>query len=141
MAERIKARIGDVVETTFNLAFKKAEVARLPNPRKFEAIDFFMLADKGGKVMTGAGREFSDGSSIRCAVREVTQDDQPITAQFRFADSSQNRGFFAVGDVWKLFLSYSSKDESPTGDPKDPDSHLLAEVELVSADQAAAPAK
>ena len=141
MAERIKVRIGDVVETTFNLALKKAEVARLPNPRKFEAIDFFMAADKGGKLLTGAGREFSEGSNIRCAVKEVTQDDQPITAQFRFAESAQNRGFFAVGDVWKLFLGYCSKDEPLAGDSKDPDSHLLAEVELVSADQAAAPAK
>lgn len=134
MAERIKARIGDVVETSFNLAFKKAEVARLPDPKKFEAIDFFMLSDKGGKVAVGAGRQFDDGTQIRCAIRDVTQDDQPITAQFSFAQSAKNPGFFAVGDVFRLFVGYRPKDGNLTGDSKDPDSHLLAEVELVSGD-------
>jgi hypothetical protein len=134
MADRIKARIGDVVETTFSLAFKKAEVARLPDPRKFQAIDFFLLSDKGGKLAIGASREFSQGIKIRCAVREVTQDDQPITAQFSFAPTSGEPNFFAVGDVFRLFVGYCPKGEGLAGDPKDPDSHLLAEVELVGGD-------
>lgn len=131
MAERIKARIGDVVETTFNLSFKRAEVARLPSPSNFEAIDFFLLAEKGNKLLIGAGRELVDNVNIRCAVREVTQDDQPITAHFSFAPPSANPGIFAVGDVWRLFMGYCAKNASLTGNPKDPDSHLLAEVELV----------
>lgn len=134
MADRIKARIGDVVETSFNLAFKKAEVARLPDPKKFQAIDFFIVSDKGGKLAIGAGRQFDDGTQIRCAVREVTQDDQPITAQFSFASSAKNPGFFAVGDVFRLFVGFCAKDGSLAGDSRDPDSHLLAEVELVSGD-------
>ncbi len=139
MAERIKARIGDVVETSFSLTFKRAEVARLPDPSKFEAIDFFILSDKGNKTAIGAGREFGEGTRIRCAVREITQDDQPIVAQFSFAQSPKDPGFFAVGDVWQLFVSYCSKDGAASGSAKDPDSHLIAEVELVAADQAQAP--
>jgi hypothetical protein len=141
MADRIKARIGDVVETSFNLVFKRAEVSRLPNSAKFEAFDFFMFCEKGGKVKIGAGKSFNDGTQIRCATQDITQDDQAVSAQFSFASPRKDAGFFAVGDVFQLFLTYRSKDATSGSDPKDPDSHLLAEVELVSLDQTARPVK
>lgn len=140
MAERIKARVGDTIETSFNLAYKKAEIARLPNAAKYATFDFFMMCEKGSKLQIGASREFVEGVFIRCQSRDITQDDQPVVAQFHFGGTMGGSSVFSPGDLWRLYLAYCAKEGSPSGDPKDPDSHLLAEVELQGAD-AGAPAK
>jgi hypothetical protein len=137
MAERIKARVGDTVETSFNLVYKKAEVARLPDRDQYVAIDFVMTCDTDGKVFMGATVQPTSHSQIVCAVREVTQDDQPVTAQWLFVpDPATDPNFFKTGDLWHLSLSYVAKDGSPDSNPKSPRVHLLAEVELVAADPA-----
>ncbi len=137
MAERIKAKVGDTVETSFNLAYKKAEVARLPDRSQYEAIDFVMFCEAGGREFLGSGLQASVGNHIVCTVREVTQDDQPVTAQWDFtASPSESPDFFKTGDLWQLYLAYVEKGGSPPGDLHSPRVHLLAEVELVAADPA-----
>lgn len=132
MAERIKARIGDIVETSFNLAFKKAEVARLPDAAQHKAFDFFVLTTQGNKTANGASANFdSRGLGIKAAVGEVTQDDQAVTAQFRFANDAQSGETVKVGDIWQLFLFYCAAPGDSPPSPNDPRSHLLAEVEIV----------
>lgn len=132
MAERIKARVGDIVETSFNLAFKKAEVARLPDAAQHKAFDFFVVSTQGGKTATNAGANFSEpGLAIKSAVGDVTQDDQAVTAQFRFANDTKSGEMVKVGDVWQLFLFYCAAAGDSPPSAKDPRSHLLAEVEIV----------
>ncbi|MEO8451797.1 MAG: hypothetical protein ABI647_18545 [Gemmatimonadota bacterium] len=132
MAERIKARIGDIVETSFNLAFKKAEVARLPDAAQHKAFDFFVINPKAKKIATNASNNFGErGLDIKAAAGDVTQDDQAVTAQFRFANDQKAGEMVKVGEVWQLFLFYcGAAGESPPSED-DPRSHLLAEVEIV----------
>lgn len=132
MAERIKARIGDIVETSFNLAFKKAEVARLPDAGQHKAFDFFAIEPKGKKEADGAGQNsFAPGVGIRAPAGDVAQDDQAVTAQFRFANDKQSGELVKVGDVWQLFLFYCSAVGEGRPPVDDPRCHLLAEVEIV----------
>ena len=139
MTERIKARVGDVIETSFKLAYKKAEVARLPDTARYHSVDFFMLCEAGGKVELGAGRELGPGTFIQSATKEVTQDDQEVSARFSFANTKETGDrLFVTGDLWKLFISYCEKDGNTSGKKDDTGTHLLAEVELVAAAAAAA---
>ena len=139
MAERIRARLGDTVETAFNLVYKRAEVARLPDRQRYEAIDFMMQCDVANKIVIGAGRQPAEGNVIVCAVREVTQDDQPVTAQWSFSSPSHDPAFFQAGEIWKLYLGYVSRENGTVEEPDKPGVHLLAEVELVGSDPAPAP--
>ena len=132
MAERIKARIGDIVETSFNLVFKKAEVARLPDGAQHQAFDFFVLTTQGNKMASGASNNFGEpGLAVKAAAGIVTQDDQPVTAQFRFANDTKSGEMVKVGDVWQLFLFYCSAAGDSPPPASDPRSHLLAEVEII----------
>ena len=132
MAERIKARVGDIVETSFSLVFKKAEVARLPDADKHKAFDYFMIAQQGAKMTSNAGTNFGPALGIRATVGDVTQDDQAVTAQFRFANDARSGEMVKVGDVWQLFLFYCSAPGDSPPSATDPRSHLLAEVEIVA---------
>lgn len=133
MAERIQARVGDTVETSFNLVYKKAEVARLPDHQDYGAIDFMMSCEVGGKEHSGAGIRAHPGERIICAVREVAQDDQRVETQWFFQnDEAAGPTFFQVGDLWKLYLGYVRKGAAFTEGPGSPRVHLLAEVELVA---------
>jgi hypothetical protein len=129
MAERIKARIGDIVETSFNLAFKKAEVARLPDAAQHKAFDYFMISRD--EVLGFANPTFGDrGLAIKAVVGDVTQDDQAVTAQWRFANDDKIKSV-KVGQIWKLFLYYCDAPGGTTPEENDPKAHLLAEVEII----------
>lgn len=130
MASRIKARMGDTVEASFKLAYKKAEVARLADAPRYQAIDLFMTCASGNKVQVGAGKAIGDGTIMQCDVREITEDDQAVKAQFFFGRDPKLGDYCKAGEVWKLYLSYCAKDGGSDGNPDDPGTHFLAEVEL-----------
>jgi hypothetical protein len=116
--DTIQAKVGDLVEVSFTLDFKKAAVNQLPNKDKFKFIGFQLLLQAKGKVMTGEPRGVP-----------VTQDDQQITAVFNFdPDGMMGPDFFVAGEKWAVQAGYSE-----TGDNvSDADLVTLGFVQLVA---------
>ena len=90
------------------------------------------MSTQGGKLAANASNNFGDrGLDIKAAAGAVTQDDQAVTAQFRFANDAKAGEVVKVGDIWQLFLFYCSAAGDSPPSAKDPRAHLLAEVEIV----------
>lgn len=100
LGDRINCPLGGVVETTFQLDFKKARVAELPDGADFKFVNFEMLSRAQNKVDAGL--------RIKPESVEVTQDDQRISVRWQFNNlpAQGQPDFVKVGDEWELRMSY-----------------------------------
>jgi hypothetical protein len=106
MGDKIECPVGGVVETTFQLDFKKAQVAELPDAANFRFVVFSMDGNVGGKTESGF---FVRPNSV-----EVTADDQKVVVRWTFANDPKKFGpdFFKAGEEWQLKASYQPTDSS-----------------------------
>jgi len=119
----IQVPVGETVKASITLAYKKAEVARMPDASLYQAIDFMMRCDEKNALEQGAGKEFSDGRFMASSsIGAPLSDDQAVEVFFRFPANDPKVGkLFAAGQRWQLFMAYLDKDGSQfpnSGDPR-----------------------
>lgn len=112
LGDKIDCPVGGVVETTFQLDFKKAQVSQLPDAPNFRFASFEMENTKEGK---------NDSSRAKPSSVEITQDDQKIVVRWQFTNQPEREGpgFFAAGAEWSLRMSYvpsASSGPAPKGE-------------------------
>ncbi|MGE0438843.1 MAG: hypothetical protein AB7L66_01105 [Gemmatimonadales bacterium] len=88
--------VGDTVEVSFRLKFKKAEVQRRPDRDSFQKI---------------AVEATSDSKAIFAFDRDVTADDQTISGEIPFIASQFQPGFFKPGETWTVTAAYTGADQ------------------------------
>ncbi len=139
-SQSIQVPVGETVKVAITLAYKKAEVARLPDAKLYQAIDFMMFCDQGNIQEQGADKAFADGQFMACqSVRAPLSDDQAVEAFFRFPASDPKVGkIFKAGQKWQLFLAYvDSEGNAPFPTQGDPRLVTLGEVGLIDPPAAA----
>lgn len=88
--------IGDTVEVSFKLKFKKAEVQRRPDRDSFQKI-----------VVEGS----TTGNKLIAAFdRDVTTDDQTVTGEIAFIPAHFSPDFFKPGETWTIIAGYAGAD-------------------------------
>ncbi len=105
LGDRIDCPVGGVVETTFQLDFKKKQVAELPDAVNFRFVTFSMENTKERKT---------DSARVRPSSVEVKDDDQRIVVRWQFTNQPEKEGpgFFGVGSEWSLQMSYVASGSS-----------------------------
>jgi len=111
LGDRIDCPVGGVVETTFQLDFKKNLVAQLPDGANFRFATFAMENAKDRKL---------DQRRVKPSSVEVTQDDQRVVVRWQFINEPEKEGpgFFTAGAEWSLLMSYvpDANSSAPKGE-------------------------
>lgn len=96
----IEIDVGDTVEVTFKLKYKKAEVQRRPDKDAYQRVVVEATSPVNSKV-------------IMAFDQEVTADDQAITGDISFAPTPHQPDFFKPGETWTVTASYTGADLTP----------------------------
>jgi hypothetical protein len=102
--DHIECPLGGIVESTFQLDYKKADVALLPNAADFRKVAFQLFCEAGG--ILNAGFE----GQIRPQSVKVNADDQQVTVRWTFKDFPKSPGTFKVDQNWQLQMQYVAED-------------------------------
>ena len=122
LGDKIDCPLGGVVETTFQLDFKKKLVAELPDAANFRFATFSMENPKEGKA---------DSNRVKPDVIEIKDDDQKMVVRWQFINNpaKEGPGFFVVGSEWNLLMSYVP-DQNSVQAPKGERLFTLGTVKL-----------